>query len=188
MKKFTLFLAFVVAFTTTAFGQIDTGKQYRLKSVSVGDYLTIAETNANTHGHVCGMPLDDNNQDQVFSFIDATNGQYYLKSATGKYFTYRGTGAGWNVNYSMNADEALAMTFEQIGENTYKIKCYNDSKNAELYFKYEYVGASGLYHPFNDSNDGAEWVLEEESTISQEMLAEARNAFNAAYETAMATI
>ena len=53
------------------------------------------------------------------------------------------------------------MTFESAGGNVYTIKCYNPSKNAYKYFKYEYVSASGKYHPFCDADAGAQWELEQ---------------------------
>ena len=140
--------------------QIDTKKEYRIKSKDDGKYLTIGVSNANTHGHVYADVMDVDNLDQIFTFIEAGEGQYYLKSATGKYFSYYGTGQGWNVNYSASESQALAMTFESAGENFYTIKCYNAAKNAFKYFKYEYVGASGKSHPFCDADAGAIWELE----------------------------
>ena len=155
-------MLFLVSLFLTAgvVAQIDTKKEYRIKSKDDGKYLTIGESNANTHGHVYGDVMDVDNLDQIFTFIEAGEGQYYLKSATGKYFSYYGTGQGWNVNYSASESQALAMTFESAGENLYTIKCYNASKFAYKYFKYEYVGASGKSHPFCDADAGAIWELE----------------------------
>ena len=140
--------------------QIDTKKEYRIKSKDDGKYLTIGTSNANTHGHVYADAKSES-LDQIFTFIDAGSGQYYLKSLAGKYFSYYGTGQGWNVNYTTSESQALAMTFESAGENLYRIKCYNLANAANQYFKYEYVGASGKYHPFCDAASGALWELEQ---------------------------
>ena len=140
--------------------QIDTKKEYRIKSKDDGKYLTIGTSNANTHGHVYADAKSES-LDQIFTFIDAGSGQYYVKSLSGKYFSYYGTGQGWNVNYTTSESQALAMTFESAGGNVYTIKCYNPSKTANKYFKYEYVGASGKYHPFCDADAGALWELEQ---------------------------
>ena len=54
MRKFTLFLALMVAMVTSAVAQIDTNKEYRLK-YTVGTqelYMNIGTSRANTHGHV----------------------------------------------------------------------------------------------------------------------------------------
>ncbi len=160
MKKITLFIVslFIVMGTMA---QFDAGKLYRIKS-SRGDYLTIGSSNANTHGHVFGAPKSETNKDQQFSFIDAGNSKFYLKSATGKYFTDRGEGYGWNINYTTNASEALAMEFVDAGNGHYYIRCYNTKNGADQYFKYEYVSASGKYHPFNDaaSSVAEKWSVE----------------------------
>ena len=140
--------------------QIDTEKEYRIKSKDDGKYLTIGTSNANTHGHVYADAKSEN-PDQIFKFIEAGSGQYYLKSLAGKYFSYYGTGQGWNVNYATSESQALAMTFESAGENLYRIKCYNLANAANQYFKYEYVSASGKYHPFCDAAAGALWELEQ---------------------------
>ncbi len=140
--------------------QIDTKKEYRIKSKDDGKYLTIGTSNHHQYGHVYADAKSEN-LDQIFKFIEAGSGQYYLKSLAGKYFSYYGEGQGWNVNYATSEDQALAMTFESAGENVYKIKCYNVSKGANKYFKYEYVGASGKYHPFCDADAGALWELEQ---------------------------
>ena len=86
MKKFTFFMTMFIAFAMTAFAQVDTGKAYRIKSKSVGNYLTIGESNANTHGHVHGAALDESNQNQVFNFIavedQASTFMYSLNQAS----------------------------------------------------------------------------------------------------------
>ena len=140
--------------------QIDTKKVYRIKSKSVSNYLTIGEASSNQYGQVYGADRSEN-QDQIFKFVDAGSGQYYVKSISGKYFSYNGTGQGWNVNYATSESQALAMTFESAGGNVYTIKCYNADKKAYKYFKYEYVGVSGKYHPFCDADAGALWELEQ---------------------------
>ncbi len=152
---------------------IEVGKHYRIKSTSNGDYLTIGDTNENQYGHVHGAALDEANDNQVFTFI-AVEGQentYYVQSVAGKYFSYEGTGAGWNVNGTDDATKAHALTFEAAeGELQYLIKCYNAAKSDYKYFKYEYVNASGKYHPFNDADlDKAEvWTLEEVAVVEPE--------------------
>ena len=152
---------------------IEAGKLYRIKA-SNGEYLTIGDSNANTHGHVHGATLDETNNNQVFTFL-AVEGQentYYVQSAAGKYFSYEGVGAGWNVNATDDATKAHALTFEAAeGELQYLIKCYNASKYGYKYFKYEYVSASGKSHPYNDADiDKAEvWTLEEVAVVEPEV-------------------
>ena len=159
-----MFLVVSLFLAVGVMAQIDTKKEYRIKSKSVGNYLTIGEVSSNQYGQVYGADKSEN-QDQIFKFVDAGSGQYYVKSISGKYFSYYGTNAapkaGWNVNYTTVEDKAFALTFESAGENVYKIKCYNADKNAYKYFKYEYVGASGKYHPFCDADAGALWELEQ---------------------------
>ena len=155
-----MFFVVSLFLTMGVVAQIDTKKEYRIKSKDDGKYLTIGTSNANTHGHVYADAKSES-LDQIFTFIDAGSGQYYVKSLSGKYFSYYGTGQGWNVNYATSESQALAMTFESAGGNVYTIKCYNPSKTANKYFKYEYVGASGKYHPFCDADAGALWELEQ---------------------------
>ena len=163
MKRFTLFVMSLFV-AVVAMAQFDTSKQYRIKSVSRSNYLTIGTSNANTHGHVYGAAKNANSQDQVFTFVDAGAGKYYLKSASGKYFSGLGTGAGWNVNYTTSVSNALAMTFESAGNDTYYISCNNG------YFKYEYVDASGNYHPFNDATKAKaeKWAVEDKDAATSE--------------------
>ena len=172
MKKFTFFMTMFIAFAMTAFAQVDTGKAYRIKSKSVGNYLTIGESNANTHGHVHGAALDESNQNQVFNFIAVEDqaSTYYVQSESGKYISYEGAGAGWNVNANSDAAMAHALTFEAAADvNEFYISCWNQSKGGTKYFKYENVGASGKYHPFNDADKSAAevWVLEAVETTTE---------------------
>ena len=138
---------------------------YRIKEKSTGLYLTVGGTAANTHGEVYGATKieGDGENVQIFTFFDAGDGQYFVKSNSGEYITYTGSGAGWNVNAEPNLATAHALTFEEVGINEFKIKCYNQSKSANKYFKWEYVGASGKYHPFNDADAGAIFVVEQEN-------------------------
>ena len=171
MRKITFFLVLMVAMVTTAWAQFDTTKQYRIKSVTIGNYLTIGTASDNAYGHVYGADKDDNNQEQIFTFIDAGSSKYYVMSATGKYFSENGKGKGWNLNYATSQSEALALTFVDAGNGQYRIQSYNSTKSQNLYFKYEYVtsyesNSTGinLYHPFTDvqSSSNAElWVVEE---------------------------
>ena len=162
MRKFTLFLMSLFL-TVGAMAQIEIGTEYRIKEKSTGKYLTVGGTAANTHGEVYGSNKvgEDGSDQQIFTFSDAGNGQYYVKSNSGEYISYNGAGAGWNVNADSDVNNAHALTFEEtatIGE--FKIKCYNQSKGANKYFKWEYVGASSNYHPFNDADAGAIFVVE----------------------------
>ena len=138
--------------------QFEIGTEYRIKEKSTGLYLTVGGSAANTHGEVHGAAKvgDVGSDQQIFTFSDAGNGQFYVKSNSGEYISYQGAGAGWNVNADPSESNAHALTFEEtatIGE--FKIKCYNQSKNANCYFKWENVGASGKYHPFNDAASSA---------------------------------
>ena len=148
--------------TVGAMAQIEIGTEYRIKEKSTSKYLTVGGTAANTHGEVYGSNKvgEDGSDQQIFTFSDAGNGQYYVKSNSGEYISYTGTGAGWNVNADPSESNAQALTFEEVGVNEFKIKCYNQSKGANKYFKWEYVGASGNYHPFNDADAGAIFVVE----------------------------
>ena len=161
MRKFTLFLMSLFL-SVGAMAQFEIGTEYRIKEKSTGLYLTVGGTAANTHGEVYGSnKVGENGSDQqIFTFIEVNNGQYYVKSNSGEYISYQGTGAGWNVNADASESNAQALTFEEVGINEFKIKCYNQSKGANKYFKWEYVGASGKYHPFNDADAGAIFVVE----------------------------
>lgn len=154
MRKITLLIASLFI-AIGAMAQIQIGTEYRINVKNTLLYLSVGGTAANTHGEVYGASKSENNDNQIFTFIDAGGGQFYLKSNSGEYITYTGAGAGWNVNSDPSVDNAHALTFESVGDNEYKIKCYNASKGAEKYFKWEYVGASGKYHPFNDADYGA---------------------------------
>ena len=142
--------------------QIEIGTEYRIKEKGTGKYLTVGGTAANTHGEVYGSDKvgEDGSDQQIFTFVNADNGQYYVKSNSGEYISYQGAGVGWNVNADSDVANAHALTFEEVGVNEFKIKCYNQSKGANKYFKWEYVGASGKYHPFNDSDAGAIFIVE----------------------------
>ena len=161
MRKFTLFLMSLFL-SVGAMAQIEIGTEYRIKEKSTGKFLTVGGTAANTHGEVYGSNKvgEDGSDQQIFTFSDAGNGQYYVKSNSGEYISYTGAGAGWNVNADPSESNAQALTFEEVGVNEFKIKCYNQSKGANKYFKWEYVGASGNYHPFNDADAGAIFVVE----------------------------
>ena len=161
MRKFTLFLMSLFL-SVGAMAQFTAGTEYRIKEKSTGLYLTVGGTAANTHGEVYGSnKVGENGSDQqIFTFSDAGNGQYYVKSKSGEYISYNGAGAGWNVNADPSESNAHALTFEEVDINEFKIKCYNQSKYGNKYFKWEYVGASGKYHPFNDSDAGAIFVVE----------------------------
>lgn len=159
-----LSLLFVVA--TTMMAQIKTDTEYRIKEKTTGFYLTVGGTATNQYGEVYGSSKKDGDAAsvQIFTFSDAGNGQFYLKSNSGDYISYSGgDGTGWNVNADASESNAHALTFEEVGVNEFKIKCYNQSKGDNKYFKWEYVGASGKYHPFNDADAGATFVVEQEN-------------------------
>ncbi|MBQ5895011.1 MAG: hypothetical protein IIW75_00405 [Bacteroidaceae bacterium] len=165
MKKFTLFLMSLFL-SVGAMAQFTAGTGYRIKEKSTGLYLNVGGAGAHAYGEVYGSEKKDGDAAnvQIFTFVDAGNGQYYVKSNSGEYITYTGGGQGWNVNGDSNESNAHSLTFESTGTtNEYKIKCYNQSKGANKYFKWEYVGASGKYHPFNDADAGAIFVVEQEN-------------------------
>ena len=129
-------------------------------------FRSVGGAGAHAYGEVYGSEKKDGDAAnvQIFTFVDAGNGQYYVKSNSGEYITYTGGGQGWNVNGDSNESNAHSLTLESTGTtNEYKIKCYNQSKGANKYFKWEYVGASGKYHPFNDADAGAIFVVEQEN-------------------------
>ena len=150
--------------TVGAMAQFTADTEYRIKEKSTGLYLTVGGTAGNAYGEVYGATkIEGDGEDvQIFTFVDAGDGKYYVKSNSGEFITYTGTGAGWNVNADADESNAHALAFEEVGINEFKIKCYNESKGADKYFKWESVGASGKYHPFNDSDNGATFVVEQE--------------------------
>ena len=164
MRKITLFLMSLFL-TVGAMAQFTADTEYRIKEKNTGLYLTVGGAAANTHGEVYGATKieGDGENVQIFTFVNAGNGQYYVKSNSGEYISYSGAGQGWNVNADSDVANAHALTFEEVGVNEFKIKCYNQSKGANKYFKWENVGASGKYHPFNDSDNGATFVVEQEN-------------------------
>ena len=146
-----------------AMAQFTADTEYRIKEKSTGLYLTVGGTSQNQYGEVYGSNKvgEDGSDQQIFTFSDAGNGQYYVKSNSGEYISYNGgNGTGWNVNADPDVANAHALTFEEVGINEFKIKCYNQSKGANKYFKWENVSASGKYHPFNDADAGATFVVE----------------------------
>ena len=162
-----MFFVVSLLLTIGAMAQIDTNAEYRIKEKTTGQYLNVGDASANTHGEVYGseMKNGDDAKMQIFKFVSAGNGQYYVKSNSGEYISYSGgEGTGWNVNADPNESNAHALTFEEVGINEFKIKCYNQSEGANKYFKWEYVGASGKYHPFNDADEPAVFVLEQNFT------------------------
>ena len=168
-----MFLVVSLLLTMGAMAQIDTNKEYRIKEKASGLYMNVGGTAANTHGEVYGSERKDGDAAnvQIFKFSDAGNGKYYVKSKSGEYITYTGTGAGWNVNGDPSESNAQALTFESTGVgDEYKIKCYNTSKGGDKYFKWENVGASGKYHPFNDADAGATFVLEYDGPYTVKVL------------------
>ena len=163
MRKITLFLTFLFAVAMATTAEIKTGTEYRIKEKDTQLYLNVGGTAANAYGEVYGSTKieGDGENVQIFTFI-ATDGGFYLKSNSGEYISYQGAGAGWNVNADSDVANAHRLIFEATGfPNEYKIQCYNDSKKSNKYFKWEYVGGSGKYHPFNDSDNGAIFILEE---------------------------
>ena len=170
MRKITLFLTFLFAVAMATTAQIKTdGTEYRIKEKNTGLYLNVGGASANNYGEVYGSEKKEGDEAlvQIFTFVSAPNdGTYdgfYLKSNSGEYISYNGSGQGWNVNNAPEEANAHFLIFEETSAelNEYKIKCYNQSKSNYKYFKWEYVGASGKYHPFNDSDAGAVFVLEE---------------------------
>ena len=164
MRKFTLLIASLFI-TIGAMAQFTADTEYRIKEKSTGLYLNVGGASANNYGEVYGSEKKDGDAAnvQIFTFVDAGNGQYYVKSNSGEYITYTGSGAGWNVNADSDLAKAHALTFEEVGINEFKIECYNQSKRANKYFKWEYVGDSRKYHPFNDADAGAIFVVEQEN-------------------------
>ena len=160
MRKFTLLIASLF-FTIGAMAQLEAGTEYRIKEKSTGKYLSVGGTAANSYGEVYGAGKIEDDAKQIFTFEVANEGTYYVKSNSGEYISYEGTGAGWNVNADPSITNAHELTFEETANTgEFKIKGYNTSKGANKYFKWEYVGASGKYHPFNDADAGATFIVE----------------------------
>ncbi len=167
MRKFTLFLMSLFL-SVGVMAQFESDREYRIKEKSTNQYLTVGGTSENSYGEVYGSSKKEGDAAavQIFTFIDAGDGQYKLKSKSGEYISY-GTdnGVGWNVNADTDESNAHLLTFEEVGVNEFKIKAYNQAKNAIKYFKWEYVGASSKYHPFNDADNGATFVVEYDCSI-----------------------
>ena len=141
--------------------QFEADTEYRIKEKSTGKYLSVGGTATNQYGAVYGADKIKDDDKQIFTFVAANEGTYYVKSKSGEYISYQGTGAGWNVNADPSITNAHELTFEETANNgEFKIKGYNTSKGANKYFKWEYVGASGKYHPFNDADAGATFIVE----------------------------
>ena len=169
MKKFTFFMTMFIAFAMTAFAQIDTSKEYRLKYTAGTQelYMNIGTSSANTHGHVNVVAFAEDDS-QIFTFISNGDETYKLKSKSGSYLQ----GHAWNVNATTSEADAMSLTFEAVSiENLeYKIKWYNPSKGANKYFKVEAVAADGyVYHPFGDADAGAVFQLVEVTTVEPEL-------------------
>ena len=147
--------------TVGAMAQFEAGTEYRIKEKSTGKYLSVGGTADNQYGEVYGADKIEDDAKQIFTFEAANESTYYVKSKSEEYISYQGTGAGWNVNADPSITNAHELTFEETANNgEFKIKGYNTSKGANKYFKWEYVGASGKYHPFNDDDAGATFIVE----------------------------
>lgn len=193
MRKFTILFALLVAMVSTAMAQFEDGKLYRIKA-SNNLYLAIGDEVSHRYGHVYGADDDINDNDQLFYFIAKNNGKYILKSANNEYITYygkEGEGQGWNVNKTTYETKAHELTFISSGEpNKYYIKAYNESNQADRYFKFEQVTISGennvvvhdKWHPFNDFNESnPNGKTKELWTIEDVELVQARKAFDAVF-------
>lgn len=134
MKKLFLCLSLLLAVFTTAAAEIDTSKEYRIKSTitsGTGNVTTKYMNASNYDNHPTG-PLGGVNfvdkaesNDQIFIFeADGTN--YKLKTKSGKYIFCQ----TWNVDALA---QGSALTFEDSSNGTYYIK------NGSMYFKVEYV-------------------------------------------------
>ena len=163
MRKITLTLMSLFL-SMGAMAQFEAGKFYRIKEIGTGLYLSVGGTAQNSYGEVYGAQGNKNDNRQIFMFEQLDNGNYLVKSNSGEYISYQGTGAGWNVNADPSRENAHELTFESVDtdefNNDFKIKCYNTSKRSNKYFKWEKVDASGKYHPFNDDATGAVFVVE----------------------------
>lgn len=157
MRKITLFLAVMVAAVTTAFAQIDTAKEYRLKDVASGTYLNASNYDEHSTGPIGGVNSVEyaENNDQIFAFEQEENG-YKLKTKSGKYIYCH----QWNVDA---LDNGSILSFVANEDGTYYIM------NGQNYFKVELV--DGVYYPFCDApaNKAAKFELVEvEATVAPE--------------------
>lgn len=151
MKKITLFVMSLFL-TMGAIAQIDTSKEYRLKDAGTGYYLNAGnydEHSAGTHGGVNVVALNEESDDQIFTF-EASGSGYYLKTRSGYYVFCQ----SWNVDAL--ASKKSTLTFADAGNGQYYIL------NGSKYFKVEYVSAGGGYYPFGDAalSIAAKWILE----------------------------
>ena len=138
MKKFTFFLTLLLAFVTTAIAQqVDTNKEYRVKHVESGMFMTASNYDAHATGPIGGVNFvaEAESDDQVF-LIEAEGTSYKLKTKSGKYVYCQ----AWNVDA---LDQASPLTFSDNGDGTFKIM------NGTKYFKVENV--SGTNYPFCDA-------------------------------------
>ena len=157
MRKITLFLALMVAAVTTAFAQIDTNKEYRLKDVASSTYLNASNYDAHTGGTNGGVNSVEyaESDDQIFTF-EQEESSYRLKTKSGKYIYCQ----QWNVDA---LDSGTLLNFVANEDGTYYIM------NGQNYFKVELV--SGVYYPFCDApaDNAAKFELVEvETTVTPE--------------------
>ena len=142
------------------------GPLYRVKTDN--GYLNVYSTYEFPTGPIGGVNVveyaEDNNQ--IFTIEDAGDGNVYLKSVSGYYIYCQ----RWNVDG--NADKKSALTFEEVADGKFNIKCPNG------YFKVEYVSGTPMatidgvevaqsavsgYFPYCDASISAAavWSLEE---------------------------
>ena len=140
MKKFTFLLTLLMAFMTTAMAQLDTNKEYRVKHVESGMFMTASNYDAHATGPIGGVNFvaEAESDDQIFLF-EAEGTNYKLKTKSGKYVYCQ----AWNVDA---LDQASPLTFSDNGDGTFKIM------NGTKYFKVENV--EGTYYPFCDAGLG----------------------------------
>lgn len=140
-------------------------KQYRIKSVSQGTYLTILNKEVHTSGPKGGVGLSAKieNNDQIFTIEDAGyNSAVYFKSATGYYIYCQ----NWNVDAYLTEPSVSnsRLIMEDAGDGTFYIY------NTKGYFKVGAEEGGTSYYPYSNGSesDREKWILEEVGSSTTE--------------------
>ena len=144
-------------------------KQYRIKSVSQGTYLTILNNEEHPSGPKGGVGLSakTENNNQIFTIEDAGyNSTVYFKSATGYYIYCQ----SWNVDAYLTEPSVSnsRLIMEDAGDGTFYIY------NTKGYFKVGAEDGGTSYYPYSNGSesDREKWILEEVGSSTPDVPAE----------------
>ena len=191
MRKFTLFLMSLflsvgaMAQTPIKSADFDATKTYRIynKAVDKGDATWKAMAH-NATGGACLKSYNVADNAQLWQFVDAGEGRYYLYNVDlGKYLN----GVAGNSGVSLVAESGAmpyALVYDEDGE---RIAFYHTNIDEPRSYLWN-DGNNNLFGWKDNTNKNHMFYLEEVKIATEEETAAAREAFNAAYAAATEVI